>query len=96
MKLLFITNDLYPYLNANSEIVYRLAEELTNKHRCEITVLGYNNSKDLSFPDPPYKINTVRMKSVTDYFRIKLRSQSNFEKNIKLFKRTFWWLGNFK
>lgn len=79
-----LTNDLYPFLNANSEIVYRIAMGLVDKYGYDVSILGYNSVKDTSFSDPPFKVRTIRMKSVSDYCRIALTSSHFIQKLFKL------------
>lgn len=47
MKILMITNDLPPYLNANSAIVCRIAKELQEIHRQEIIILGLRTASEM-------------------------------------------------
>lgn len=82
-----LTNDLYPYLNANSEIVYRIAQELSRKNNCEISILGYNRVGSHSFPNPPFRIRTIRMKTVTDYNRIILTTHCAILRMLKFLIR---------
>ena len=51
MKILFVTNNLYPYLNANSDICYKLASVLKSEYVCNVTVLGYSDNER---PDKDY------------------------------------------
>ncbi len=74
LNLLFITNDLFPYLNACSEIVYRLANELGEKYSCQITILGYRE-REVSAKDPP-GIKTICIHSITK-FNMLQRSNTN-------------------
>ena len=50
MKILMITNNLPPYLNANSAIVYRIAEELHQIHSQEIVILGLQTASEKEMP----------------------------------------------
>lgn len=84
LNILILTSDLYPYFNANSEIVYRIAKELKQKHNCEISILGYNQVASSSFPDTAFGFHTIRMKSVTEYHRISLTTSSKVLKRLKL------------
>lgn len=77
MKILFVTNDLYPYLNANSDIVYKIARELVTHHHCSLSIIGFNRTKDVVFQKPDFPVEELRIKSVTDYFRITINNQGN-------------------
>ena len=66
-KILFVTTDLYPNLNTNSGIVYRLADILKNKYDQDVTILGYHRTKDASNHCPPSDIKTVYLKHYSEY-----------------------------
>ncbi len=49
-SILIVTDWLYPYLNANSEIAYRIAYFLHDSFNIKISILGFNPVSELSFP----------------------------------------------
>lgn len=83
MKLLFVTNNLYPYLNANSEIAYKLAAVLKEKHRCEVTLLGYSD-KDRPASENPYGVAEYEMKQVRLARVIMARHENRIKKLFRL------------
>ena len=42
IKLLLITNKLYPELSANSDIAYKISYYLKKEKNCDISLLGYS------------------------------------------------------
>ena len=46
MKLLFITDGIYPELTANSEIAFRLALVLRDEYKCDISFLYYGEATE--------------------------------------------------
>lgn len=65
LKLLFVTDELYPYLNANSEIVYRLAKVLRDIYSCSVSILGFNKESQVLFPEHPDHIHTIRIDTIS-------------------------------
>lgn len=61
MKVLMVTNNLYPNMNANSEIVYRLAADLLKNHQCDVTVLGYDDSISDTRENEPHGIKSINV-----------------------------------
>ena len=49
--ILMVTDGLYPYLNANSEIVYRIANILQRDYLCDINILGVAKDLDKAIPN---------------------------------------------
>lgn len=83
MNILLITNDLYPYLNANSEIAYRLAKELINRYEYNVSIIGYNKTGDLVFPNPDFSVKSIRIKSITEYSRIVETCNNKLERIVR-------------
>lgn len=75
-----ITNHLYPYLNANSEIVYRLAKSLKDYYCCEITIMGFRTTTVEDEPADPEGFNTICIRSITQYNLMKQGDFSRWEK----------------
>ena len=83
MNILFLTNDLYPYQNANSEIAYRVAHEISKYEHCPVSILGFNRSVDTVFPDPFKDIETIRMGAVTEYMHIVMTAPNAVKRILK-------------
>jgi len=83
LNLLFVTNDLYPYLNANSEIAYRIAKELVNHCSCKITIIGINRQYSKEYPQPDFAVKTIRIQSVTSYNCINEKETNRFKRLTK-------------
>lgn len=64
-RVLFLTNELYPNLNANSEIVYRLARVLLERHQCEVSILGYYRGIKHGTPLAQDGLTSIPIKSVS-------------------------------
>lgn len=96
IKLLFLTNELYPDMNANSEIVYRIAENLNAEHNCCVSVLGYsvsyiNKNNDAKSIKETIHINKIEkcgfaFKEYNDYL-----SSNNLSDKTFLYK-LFWFI----
>lgn len=76
-NVLIITEDLYPHMNANSEIAYRIAEELQNSHNCDVTILGNYARMEDADKGNPFSIRTISLSAINDYRII-------FEQNVRL------------
>ena len=72
-KVLFLTNELYPNLNANSEIAYRIARCLRANYDCDITIMGYNIAAEDTVPLDPDGINSINIHSLSKYYSLHLR-----------------------
>ncbi len=83
-SVLILTNTLYPNLNANSEIAYRIGCALRDFHGCDITVLGYHKTAEAIPESDPYSLRTVSMKSATEFQRIFLSTPNRFARLAKL------------
>ena len=83
MKALLVTNTLYPYLNANSEIVYKLAAVLKKNYGCSVTVLGYSNIPRIS-TDNPYDVEDYEMREIGIARSIMARHESRLLKILRL------------
>ena len=81
LRLLLITDALYPYLNANSEIVYRLARELGKKYSCQITILGSNERDICSQEDG---IRTCSFHSIEKYHSIQENNPQKWKRMLKI------------
>lgn len=95
MNILFLTNDLYPYQNANSEIAYRVAHEISKYEDCHVSILGFNRSVDTVFPDPFKDIETIRMGAVTEYMHIVMTAPNAVKRILNLLQypksfRCYW------
>lgn len=55
MKLLVVTNDLLPHTNANTNIVYRLADVLRERYGCEILLLGTQTASEEAVKEERYQ-----------------------------------------
>lgn len=83
MNILFVTNNLYPHLNANSEIAYKLAAVLKENHNCNVTILGYSD-KERNNNDNPYHVDEYEMKAIGLGRRIMARRENRAIKFIRL------------
>lgn len=66
MKVLIVTNDLPPYLNANSSIIYRVAKELHETYNQEILILGLQTSAEVG-PHPYLDFQTFSIDGMYRY-----------------------------
>ncbi len=85
MNVLFVTNTLYPFLNANSEIAYRLAEVLQREYGCHVTVLGYR-PKYCDSTNNPYGVNDFEMREIGTAWTIMARHESRLLKVLRLLR----------
>lgn len=70
MKILIMTGELYPHLNANSVIAYQIASELSKHPDCDVRLLGwYEDPKDRECEDP-YGLRTYSLESMEAYKRV--------------------------
>jgi len=83
MKILFVTNNLYPYLNANSEICYKLASVLKSEYDCYVTVLGYSDKERPETPNP-YHVNEYEIEAIGVGRRIMARRENRVIKLLRL------------
>ena len=81
-KILFLTNELYPNLNANSEIAYRIARYLQANYDCDITMMGYIRSSEESVPLDPSGLNSIIIHSLSKYFSLHSRYHTPFDRII--------------
>lgn len=82
VNILMVTNSLYPNLSANSEIVYRLADVLSNDFGCHVSIMGINNNffqKDIID-----KYDTIVLKSVSEHGSIVNNTNNKILRWLKL------------
>lgn len=70
-RILFITDMLYPYMSANSEIAYRLGKEL-RQHGFDISIMGRQRVYNQPEQENPYGLSTIEIniKRYPDFLEI--------------------------
>lgn len=79
MNVLFITNELYPNLNANSDIVYKLARKIQENTTVRVSIMGYS-----SVEENVYGISVERIKSLSEFHAILEADNNKIIKMLKL------------
>ncbi|MEG1912332.1 MAG: hypothetical protein RR091_07610, partial [Cloacibacillus sp.] len=70
MKILWVTNDLKPYTNANSAIVYKISRYLYHKYGIKVVLLGYQSA------------SIVESKQNEEFTTYYIKEQYNYKKLI--------------
>lgn len=81
---MIVTNILYPNLNANSEIAYRIGRALRSDHGCDVTIMGYHKTAKKTIPPDPDGMKTVSIRAMTDFQRIFLTTPNRWIRLAKL------------
>ncbi len=82
--VLLVTNSLYPYLNANSEIAYRIAHYLHESCSCSVMVLGFDYSGHYKPTNRPDGFTEIPLKSVTTLCAIRRRNANKFLRRLSI------------
>lgn len=89
--LLIVTNSLHSFMNANSEIAYRVAHYLNDHYNCRIMVLGYDysgNSKPIKLQDD---FTVVPIDSIGKLSAIQQRYTNRFFRLLSIFAHPDCW-----
>ena len=78
-RILFVTNSLYPKLNANSSIVYKIASYLQEQYNVEIYMLGLCSKSEIELNNRLFGFNTHSVTVLEKRNRI-AREKNKFKK----------------
>ena len=84
MRVLLITETVYPDLNANSEIVFRIGRALKQQYNCDVNILGYTKRATQESIDNPYGVNTILVNTLSSFNRIMESGESKVKRFIKM------------
>ena len=79
-KILLLTDELYPNMNANSEIAYRIARCLQANYGCDITMMGYIRTTEEIVPSDPNGFHSISIHSLSMYFSLHSRYHTPIER----------------
>ncbi len=82
-RILFVTNDVYPNLNANSLIAYRLAEMIQKEYNSTVEILGISNT-DVLKETNSYNIKTHTIESISKYKHVVKTSNTLMKRLVKI------------
>lgn len=79
-QILVVTDWLFPNMNANSEIAYRIAEVLNKQYSCDITIIGYEQFNNQSKKTDSSEFDTVRLKMTSEICCSELFKDSRYRR----------------
>lgn len=90
MNVLMLTNSILPYKNANSEIVYNIAEVLERIEDCDVVVLGIGPFAKQEVSDCSYLICQEALYKSSKFSNV-FSASSKFEKIVQVLKAPSLW-----
>ena len=78
MRVLLVTDWLYPYCSANSVIVFQIARELHDKFNCTVTIVGFDAPIFWSHENELDFAQIVCLKDLSDYQKMASKTKNVF------------------